>query len=384
MKVFERDLEHGRPELVKAFAVDQPRPGSIVDHGAMTVSGWILARTRVTGIRVLADGEPMADGTLCVARSDVIEQHRENPRLVPGFLLSIDRFPSRFEALTVEVRLAGRWRLLARYRVVDRPAYRPVFFMHIAKTAGSTVNEYARNVLGPAGATVHLESDPRWHDKANGAFEHASFLSGHLSLPVIRGFVDVHHHLLATTFRDPLPQLASHLCWVRSLCNDERRDAYDRVPVAIQDLARKLASCDFSSASSLRSVLAALTDTERALLDNCQTRYLLGPNRGEPLGPAEVSRALGELDRFDLLGLDDDVAGFLARLAGAAGWPHDAALAHRRVNVTGNRYGLDLAEPATRSALSPLVAADEQIVAAVRARAAALALPDRALVGAAS
>ena len=153
---------------------------------------------------------------------------------------------------------------------------------------------------------------------------------------------------------------------MRSVADDEESQFFRQHPEHIRTISQTLQAVDFADAASLRGYLAGLERHELNLFDNCQTRYFLdGEHRGR-LDEAAFERATAALERFDVVGLVEDFRGFVEAVFELVGWGAPSELP--RVNVRPERYGLDVADPATGEVVGPFVEYDERLYAAVQAR----------------
>jgi hypothetical protein len=247
-----------------------------------------------------------------------------------------------------------------------------LFFMHIAKAGGSTINRYFRSRFPAERAVQHLESSTAWRDDPARLLK-ADYLSGHVSLFSIDSRLDLSAYALVTVLREPLDQLVSHLSWVRRLAEPGEEERLALHPPYVQAFAARLAGCDFTRADAVSRLVESLSREERGLVDNCQVRYLTArsPDR---VDASDLDLARRALPRFARIGLVDRLDAFLAGVARDMAWPLPGAFG--RENVTPSFYGLEEPAPGVLEALEPLLAFDRELVAGVRESLAARWRPE--------
>jgi hypothetical protein len=253
---------------------------------------------------------------------------------------------------------AGMDRLLrAVTTFLKRGRGRPILFMHIPKTAGTSFNTLAHSLFAKEGAVAHLEL----HDQRS--YRHLQksnrFLSGHLPVALWKRHFDLHRSDLFTIVREPYGQLHSHLTWLIETGTNPQSSYFLQQNRVIVELGQRLARLDLTSASALQRFAAALDDLEAAFLDNLQTRYFLDQETCRRIGPEQVRQALENLDVFTMIGLTEDYPAFV-----------DTFLGHYRLRrpEVGDRLNrssspplFDHRQPDIQAALAPLVNFDIQV-----------------------
>lgn len=196
-------------------------------------------------------------------------------------------------------------------------AYADVFFMHIAKTGGSSLNSYFASHYPADAGIVHLEGQlfPVDAERTAG-FRKKRLLSGHVRVWDTRQILEPLPHLRFTMLRRPFAQTLSHLHWVYRFRKWRHRKELKRMPPHIRTIVgrmREMGLVDYIRNISMQE--------ELDLFDNLQTRYFI-PERGlGPLDDAALERALEELHRFHAVGLNEHFASSLKLYAEKAGWP---------------------------------------------------------------
>ncbi|MEL0660259.1 hypothetical protein V6255_14065 [Psychromonas arctica] len=239
----------------------------------------------------------------------------------------------------------------------------PLLYIHIAKTAGSTVNKVLRECFGTENSLVHAESIPDWPVQVKE--NKIDFLSGHIPYQAFIKAKELQCYKKAITFREPYSHVVSHLSWIRALALDEHKKRYDAHPEYIQKLSDKLASYDLSSPEQVSHVIKTFNGLELRLLDNTQTRYIRTNLTKLLVDEVDIISSLDNLKSFDFVGTDNDIDAFLSDITKYYGVKYENE--GRRENVLSNKFGLDISNLEIKKALLPLVKFDLDLYLAVLA-----------------
>lgn len=220
----------------------------------------------------------------------------------------------------------------------DSPKTRePILFFHLPKTAGSALRQLFAMHLGEDRVTKSLAMPL---DQALVRYEDADAICGHF-------FAEHGHSLPAdrislTVLRSPVDRFLSYYYFqkfdVQQGLIDQRVHALD-----------------------LDEFVAQLTDSDLDEL-NKQTflLYPLGTSSMKILPwPERVLAAQRALDRFDYVGVHDEIEDFVCMLSARMGWPSEATL--DRVNVTSRRHAPELISAETRKKLDQLLQYDQAV-----------------------
>ncbi len=238
------------------------------------------------------------------------------------------------------------------------PVRRKLLFMHIAKAAGSTVNTYFANHYSAEQYAVHIESNEKWQSSPD-ELKSMSFLSGHISLPVLGKKLDLEDYYKVTVIREPYAQLCSHLAWIKRLAMPGEEKRLKQHPGYIQIFARKLATTDFTAPEKLKTLLGSLAEREARLIENCQTRYFTFVPPGRSVDATDAAKAIEASATFNRIGITESISSFMKDVASDMSWPEPDDCT--RQNITQDFYGLDLSDNETREALWPLVQHDIEL-----------------------
>jgi hypothetical protein len=183
-------------------------------------------------------------------------------------------------------------------------------FVHVPKTAGSTVNEYLKR-SGAPGAS-HVEA---WVDKDTSASENLlrlDWVSGHVPFPKMRARLSANtfrNLRFFTLMRDPVKQLMSHYNWLIEI--HHRGGAfYDNHPVRIKEISQSIRSADNNNPMS---IIAQIEATPRLFL-NQQSVFILGTV------PQDVSEATlkERLSVYNQVATESELPELIKRISGVS------------------------------------------------------------------
>ena len=241
----------------------------------------------------------------------------------------------------------------------------PVFFMHIAKTAGSYFNEVLKSALGSELLKVHCEFSIGSSDDLRKALDRGvRVFSGHVMNPLwneMAGPLRVSFRKV-TLLRDPIDHLASHLLWLEHYTRANMRKHYRDLDRAHQIVADRLAAIDLTDVGQLDDYLTNLSGLELRLFDNCQARYFLMQGRRDvnsykPLSLADAKALSRAIKDFDAIGFQDNLVRDVPRLGQAIGI--DLEYVEKRVNTAGSTSRIDTTNPVVRQVLSKRTILDQ-------------------------
>lgn len=134
--------------------------------------------------------------------------------------------------------------------------------------------------------------------------------------------------------RDPMRQTISHLAWVKRLGDSKHIKNFDSSPKYIKRSVERIDRLD------IVELIATLTQEEKSLFDNCQTRYLLPFHGNVELIKAHLLDALYKLHKFDLIGITEKYEESLLLLSFLMGWTLPQA--QKKLNQSDRQYLIDI------------------------------------------
>ncbi len=299
-------------------------------------------------------------------KSIVFTKARPN---LPTLFPSIDNVVnSGFEVLIEGLNLSNDFyigvfhgeKLIDKVLVLSRTP--PLLYVHIAKTAGSTVNKVLSEWFGSSASILHAESKATWRELVQE--NQISFLSGHIPYKAFLELEVLNGYKKSITFREPYSHVISHLAWIRALALPENSAMYSEHPEYIQKLSDKLANCNLSVPSDISKVISNLEPLEHRLLDNTQTRYIRTNLAKSTVDKQDLADAVINLNQFDYIGVDTNISGFLGHIA--RDYQFDYQLEDLRENVLVSKFGLDVSNLDIKKALFPLVQFDLELYEKLR------------------
>ena len=241
----------------------------------------------------------------------------------------------------------------------------PVFFMHIAKTAGSYLNVLLENAVGSEQMATHIEARIgssadllKAHDAGTRVF------SGH----VMQGLwqdIAVPTGLQFRTFtllRDPIEHLASHLLWLDHYNRPEKRRDYTQLDEVHRRISDRIAAIDLTDVGQLDAYLTNLAGHEIRLFDNCQARYFLMSGRRDmeairPMSLADARALRGAAAQFDAIGFQDRLKEDIPRIGKVLGVSMNYV--EKRVNPAQSARTIDTSNPLVRQILGKRTIVDQ-------------------------
>jgi hypothetical protein len=345
--------------------LDLPRVTAHAASRRITVSGWSYAP--LTGLRIcaLVAGDTVCETRCCISRPRVPDVVADPAAVACGF--SLDVVLPEADA-TLELHALdddGRIRARERLHFTSCAPRKRLFFIHIPKTAGSTVNRFMEELLGPDACALHVPLAK--YPNGLGEFDDRAYLAGHFPITEVLRRTTHEETLLASLVRDPFEQLLSHIAWTRRMIEPEERHRLLSLPEPLQQLAADLGATDLSSAAAIADWTAQASRAARLLYDNCQVRYLANGWRPiEKVEPTHTHSAIDNLEKLDALGLNDAVPDFLATLATTIGVESARPIATPHENAADTKYGLESCREELREVLRPWFRHDELLYAAAR------------------
>jgi len=186
--------------------------------------------------------------------------------------------------------------------VFKQASYRPIFFMHIAKTAGTSVNDAFASILNTEDYRFHLEGVNDWSpEKLDHIKTKLFFISGHLNYLRINDIIGLKDHFKITIIREPINQLLSHINWIYSIAEDTNSNFYNNHQSHIKSLSLMIRKTDWTVLTQVIDLFENMSDEQYKLFNNCQTRYLITKQNSRTLELSDIHEALDNISQFDVV-----------------------------------------------------------------------------------
>jgi len=236
--------------------------------------------------------------------------------------------------------------------------------MHIAKTAGSYINEVVRRDLGDDKVFLHAEGRIGDHKSAGELLDRGvKFISGHIYYSNWKRIIEKLNtsFCYVTVIRPPIEHLASHILWLDHYNQPEYRDGYKMLPESVKRLVDLIGVTNLSDVGEVDRLMTNLPPTGMKYLDNCQSRYFLcGAEQPfsdvEPLTLAARFALAKRLNDFDVVARQDILSQEIERINSTLGLkltPLD-----ERINEAKSSRSLNLKNEYIRAILSKRVLLD--------------------------
>lgn len=322
--------------------------GFVDNHWGPKIRGWACNTSNLNKpvwVRVTGDGvDRIVEADQY--RSD-IEKKGIHPNGHCGFSLELSEMQSR----PVKVSIIEEVSTLD----YSQPLYhgRKLFFMHIAKTAGSSVNHDISSQYNAGEFCFHIEGQ-----KDTELLYKKKFISGHVNLDRFKHSFSRKDYILFSFLRNPIDQLVSHLYWVRHLSEPGIENFKSQHPPVVQKLSEKMHSMNFSNKDQMKFFVENLSNIEAPLFDNCQCRYFNPIPANKRYSQNNAVDAITYMESFDVIGITEQYEKSMNQLERVMGWTRNNKKVTRE-NVNRYDYGLDKTDKDILEILSPLVQYDQ-------------------------
>jgi hypothetical protein len=231
-----------------------------------------------------------------------------------------------------------------------------IFFLHIPKAAGTSVNEMLAKHFANNRVKFHVEGD-RENKFGNISINKLDMFSGHVNLCEVKKYIPVDNFLRVTVVRDPFQQLISHINWVKHISEEPNGSFFRNHPEQIKEFSLKLREVNFEDIAQVELFFHSLSAIGHNLFNNCQTRYLFD-GQVAPIRTSDVvEKVIKTLDFFDVIGVVEKINEFMEEVYERMNWNSDIELI--KINALNNKYNLDRDSQRLREVLNPLICADQ-------------------------
>lgn len=233
--------------------------------------------------------------------------------------------------------------------------YNKLFFLHIPKTAGTSVNEMLANGFRSSNVRFHIENDRNEHYRNidSGKYD---MLSGHVRVDEMLHFFPGDNYLRVTLLRDPFEQLLSHINWVKYISENPNSSFFNGHPEFIKQFSLLLRGLDFDDESAVEKFFGNLPDIGISLFNNCQTRYLFRGNPAPMLLETDALKAIESLNLFHVVGVVEQLDQFVREVFDKMGWKLKPKILQK--NVQKHNYSIHDKNDRLKELLFPLYCAD--------------------------
>jgi len=187
-----------------------------------------------------------------------------------------------------------------------------LFFLHIPKSGGSSINKYFRGYFNDFDYLDHCEN---YNKSLLEKFlkKKSFFLSGHVPFTRIRPVLNLINIKKIVFLREPYDHLISHISWIRNLFLDKDRLVLH--PCEVQEFSEFLYSLDFLKVNDLEYLVKNLNSYGISLLDNRQVRYFSDPPDGKYINEVHFMESLCLSKEFEFIGLFENFNEDLKKLS---------------------------------------------------------------------
>jgi acyl carrier protein phosphodiesterase len=186
-----------------------------------------------------------------------------------------------------------------------------IVYIHIPKTAGSTVNQVLRDwdANGKGHTHIVMNGNP---DALGALLNSATWVSGHSNL---ENFMEVFPRYtnrelkFHTIMRDPARQVASHYNWLIEIFH-KGGNFYNNHSRPIKEISKAIRANDNADPEA---VIAILKKYSKLFL-NQQARYVLGPSHRD----FSIDAVKQRLKIYEHIATEEDLPQFLKQITGSA------------------------------------------------------------------
>jgi hypothetical protein len=236
------------------------------------------------------------------------------------------------------------------------PSYkhRKLFFIHIPKAAGSSINDLIGSTLKGLYYT-HIEGlRDQWDD-----IKESIFLSGHIRYKEYESDFSKHDYVVFAFFREPLSHLKSHMNWVRRLAEPELTSNREAHASMVHKISDDLADVNFSDIEELQTYVDGLRPVAYGLFDNCQVRFLSGVEPNERVNQKHLDQAIKNLHHLHFVGISEYSKESQEQLLTL--FDLNKASGEAKSNVNSYDFGLNISDEKVSKVLHPLVQYDVKL-----------------------
>lgn len=233
-----------------------------------------------------------------------------------------------------------------------------IFFMHIAKTAGSSANNFFLSNYDVGKAVIHAEQFT--NDFNRDYLLQFQFISGHVNINRFASTDVPKLYDYITFVREPVAQLVSHLKWMKRQSIDVKFKKLIEYNPQIKVLSEKIRNTDMSSPKELQGFFEGLTFHEKPFFDNCQTRYFIHGLGDECVRQPHVNNAIAKMmESFRFVGISEEFDKSIEAITKIYGFNKPQHTIRENVSVMDDL--LDINDPDIQVILKDVTKFDRQL-----------------------
>ncbi|CAD5911605.1 glycosyltransferase family 92 protein [Planktothrix agardhii] len=292
-----------------------PVPQIIEEH--LKLSGWVIGiESPAVGIELIQDGQLVGEALLTIHRPRAAKIYATFPGAEhSGFVidLALEKINLESGEILIQAVLENFQRIsladlkLSQYSF--RSPKKKTFFVHVAKTAGSSFNKFLHTYLhGNSHCESYRQSSQPWEFKNLDILKSWDFVSGHLGIQYFNKNFERDQYLLVTLLRNPFDQIISHVNWLAYIHQfDHNSRFYQSHPDHIKKMGYNLCERDLTNPLEVIDFLL-----ENKWLLNAQSSYFKTDSNN-------ADAIIENLLNFDLVGLTEDYSQFIKKYVSLIG-----------------------------------------------------------------
>lgn len=231
-----------------------------------------------------------------------------------------------------------------------------IFFLHIPKTAGSSLNQMLSEHFKKKKTKLHIESDRKNNYNAVNP-QKLDFISGHIRLHDVINQFSLNNFLRVTILRNPYDQLISHINWLRFIGTNPDGKFFKAHSKPIQELSLQTKQYNFEETDEVERFVKEMPPLGHRLFNNCQTRFLLNKKNPEAISGESAKEAIETLHYFDIIGTVEQLDLFMQKVYQKMDWGKPKKIL--KTNELNNKYKLQRDSDDLKKVLAPLLTEDQ-------------------------
>ena len=238
-----------------------------------------------------------------------------------------------------------------------------IYFMHIAKTAGTSLNSLISRNFELARVRTHIEGYKNWSNSSYKDIpQKFDFISGHIAFQRMNKLVDLNNYFKITMVREPVSHLLSHINYVISVSDDITSKFFQNHNQSIKKLSLRLRGLNYQNITDFKNCYESFGIEEKVLFDNCQSRYFLNDPRKLALEISDFEDIKKSIGQFDLVYTTDNYEKLTTALIERFNWNIDIKIIDQKLNSRKNKVAsFDMKDKETRMFIDQLTWLDARL-----------------------